>query len=109
VAFILDLGDGTQGIVGVDTRYHERAKPEIPKPSNLAAVDTPACQWPVALGPLRRRPPRRQHRRRRGVRPLPGLLVDRATFACPTVEELLDAGALPTPTAATLRDRYLPG
>ena len=34
-AFVLDLGDGTQGIVGVDTKYHERAKPETPKPSNL--------------------------------------------------------------------------
>ena len=34
-AFVLDLGDGTQGIVGVDTEYHERAKPETPKPSNL--------------------------------------------------------------------------
>ena len=33
--FVLDLGDGTQGIVGVDTKYHERTKPEIPKPSNL--------------------------------------------------------------------------
>ncbi|MDQ2968520.1 MAG: hypothetical protein M3R37_09415 [Actinomycetota bacterium] len=35
VAFVLDLGDGTQGIVGVDTKYHERTKPETPKPSNL--------------------------------------------------------------------------
>jgi hypothetical protein len=35
VAFVLDLGDGTQGIVGVDTKYHERAKSEIPKPENL--------------------------------------------------------------------------
>ena len=34
-AFVLDLGDGTQGIVGVDTKYHERAKPETPKPSKL--------------------------------------------------------------------------
>jgi hypothetical protein len=34
-AFVLDLGDGTQGIVGVDIKYHERAKPEIPKPTNL--------------------------------------------------------------------------
>ena len=38
VAFVLDLGDGTQGIVGVDVKYHERAKPETPKPSNLPAV-----------------------------------------------------------------------
>jgi hypothetical protein len=35
VAFLLDLGDGTQGIVGVDVKYHEWLKPEIPKPSNL--------------------------------------------------------------------------
>ena len=34
-AFVLDLDDGTQGIVGFDTEYHERAKPETPKPSNL--------------------------------------------------------------------------
>jgi hypothetical protein len=36
VAFVLDLGDGTQGILGLDTKYHERTKSEIPKPSNLA-------------------------------------------------------------------------
>jgi hypothetical protein len=35
VAFVLDLGDDTRGIVGVDTKYHERAKSEIPKPENL--------------------------------------------------------------------------
>jgi hypothetical protein len=35
-AFVLDLGDDTQGIVALDTNYHERTKPEIPKPSNLA-------------------------------------------------------------------------
>ena len=34
--FVLDLDGGTQGIVGLGTRYHERAKPEIPKPENLA-------------------------------------------------------------------------
>jgi hypothetical protein len=35
VAFVLDLDDGTQGIVGLDTEYHERTKSEIPKPTNL--------------------------------------------------------------------------
>jgi hypothetical protein len=35
VAFVLDLDHGTEGIVGVDTNYHERVKREIPKPSNL--------------------------------------------------------------------------
>lgn len=35
VAFLLDLGDGTQGIVGVDVKYHEWLKPETPRPDNL--------------------------------------------------------------------------
>jgi hypothetical protein len=35
-AFVLDLDDGTRGIVAVDTKYHEWMKPEIPKPSNAA-------------------------------------------------------------------------
>jgi hypothetical protein len=35
--------------------------------------------------------------------------VDQSTFSSVTVEELLDAGALPAPTVAALRDRYLPG
>ena len=35
-AFVLDLDDGTQGIVAVDIKYHERIKTEIPKPSNLS-------------------------------------------------------------------------
>jgi hypothetical protein len=35
-AFLLDLGEGSRGIVGLATKYHERSKPEIPKPSNLA-------------------------------------------------------------------------
>ena len=34
-AFVLDIGDGTRGVVGVGVRYHEWAKPETPKPSNL--------------------------------------------------------------------------
>lgn len=34
-AFVLEAGDGTQGIVAVDVKYHERVKSEIPKPSNL--------------------------------------------------------------------------
>jgi hypothetical protein len=35
-AFVLELDDGTNGIVGVDTKYHEWLKPEIPKPRNLS-------------------------------------------------------------------------
>jgi hypothetical protein len=35
VALVLDLGDGTQGIVGVVTAYHEVNKPQPPKPNRL--------------------------------------------------------------------------
>lgn len=34
-AFILDLDDGTRGIVAVDVQYHERNKAETPRPDNL--------------------------------------------------------------------------
>jgi hypothetical protein len=34
-AFELDRGDGTHAIVGLDVKYHERLKREIPKPQNL--------------------------------------------------------------------------
>jgi hypothetical protein len=34
-AFVLDRDDGTHGIVAVDVTYHERLKPETPKPENL--------------------------------------------------------------------------
>ncbi len=34
-AFVLDLADGTEGILAVDVKYHEKRKPETPKPENL--------------------------------------------------------------------------
>jgi hypothetical protein len=34
-ALLLDLEDGTQGMVGVDVNYYDWLKPETPKPSNL--------------------------------------------------------------------------
>jgi hypothetical protein len=33
--FELDLGDGTLGVIGVDVKYHEWTKPEVPRPENL--------------------------------------------------------------------------
>jgi PD-(D/E)XK nuclease superfamily len=36
------------------------------------------------------------------------LLVDQSTFASVTLEELLSVDALPPPTVAALRERYLP-
>jgi hypothetical protein len=35
VAFVLDLGDGARGIVGVVTAYHNVNRPQPPKPSRL--------------------------------------------------------------------------
>jgi hypothetical protein len=35
VAFVLDLGDGTQGIVGLDIKYHDRTKRAESKPERL--------------------------------------------------------------------------
>jgi hypothetical protein len=34
-AFVLDRGDGTLGIVAVDTSYHQKLKAETPRPENL--------------------------------------------------------------------------
>ena len=34
-AFVLDLGDGTQGVVGIDVTYHEPLKALQPKPQRL--------------------------------------------------------------------------
>lgn len=36
--FVLDVGDATQGIVGVDVKHHERLKAETPKAGEPAAV-----------------------------------------------------------------------
>jgi hypothetical protein len=35
VAFVLDLDDGSHGILGLVTRYHERVQRRLPKPSRL--------------------------------------------------------------------------
>jgi PD-(D/E)XK nuclease superfamily len=143
-ALVLNLDDGTRGIVAVDVNYHEWAKPEIPKPRNrrrnlevaersgafaagaaealtgrselavmwlehlllLSMLQHPSGHWrwgryvvvhPAGNGDLADACARYR-----------SLLVDQATFASATLEELLDAGALPAPTAAALRDRYLP-
>jgi hypothetical protein len=145
VAFVLDLGDGTQGIVGVDTKYHERVKREIPKPSNLSryrevaersgvfgagAIDAVkgrtdlAVMWLehlLLLSMLQHASGSWTWGRYVVVHPAGNsdvadacaryraLLVDQSTFSSVTVEELFDAGALPTPTVAAFRDRYIPG
>jgi len=144
-AFVLDRGDGTQGILGVDIKYHERLKPEIPKPSNLpryvevaersgvfgpGAIDAVkgrselAVMWLehlLLLSMLQHVSGTWSWGRYVVVHPAGNtdfaeacaryraLLVDESTFSSVTLEELLDAGALPTPTVAAIRDRYIPG
>jgi hypothetical protein len=36
VAFVLDLGGGRNGIIGIVTGYHEHVRPQPPKPSRIA-------------------------------------------------------------------------
>jgi hypothetical protein len=144
-AFVLELGDGTKGMVAVVTRYHEWAKPEIPKPSNrwrnLEVAErsgafaegvtdglterSPLCElWLehlLLLSMLQHADGGWRWGRYVVVHPAGNtdivdaceryrdLLADPATFSTVTVEELLEAGALPVRSAAGLRDRYLPG
>ena len=143
-AFVLGLDDRTQGIVAVNVKYHEWAKPEIPKPNKLprylevanrsgvfkpGATDSVkgrsdlAVMWLEHLLLLSML----QHVSRawswgRYVVVYPSgnsdaadqcaryreMLLDRSTFSSMTIEQLLDANALPVRTAAVLRKRYLP-
>jgi hypothetical protein len=141
---VLDL-DGEQGIIGIDVKYHEWAKPEIPRPSNLSrylevsersgafrpgATDTVkgrselCVMWLehlLLLSMLQHVSGKWTWGRYVVVHPAANtdfaeacdryraLLVNQSTFSSMTVEELLDANALPAQTTAALRDRYLPG
>lgn len=143
-AFVLDRDDGTHAIVAVDVNYHEWAKPEIPKPSNLArylevaersrafragATDTVkgrselAVMWLehlLLLSMLQHVSGAWTWGRYVVVHPTGNfdiagacaryrdLLADESTFSSMTIEELLDANALPPEATAALRDRYLP-
>jgi hypothetical protein len=143
-AFVLDRGDGTQGIIGVDTKYHERIKSEIPKPENLrryvevaersgvfgrGAIDAVkgrsdlAVMWleHLLLHSMLQHPGGKWRWGRYVVVHPAGnsdvadacaryghLLADGSTFSSVTLEELLDAKALPARTTAAARDRYLP-
>lgn len=144
-AVVLDLGDGSRGVIGIDVKYHERIKPQTPRPSNLprylevaersgvfapGAIDAVtgrsdlAVMWLehlLLLSMLQHVSGTWSWGRYVVVHPAgntdfaaacaryQALLVDQSSFACVTVEELLDAGALPTPTVTALRDRYLSG
>jgi hypothetical protein len=144
-AFVLERTNGTRGIVAVDTKYHERAKSEVPKPENLKRYVAVAKQSgafaPGAIDKVQGRSelavmwlehlllfsmlqhPSGTWSWGRYVVVYPAgntdmaglisnyrrLLRDRSTFASMTLDELLDAGALPKRTTTALRRRYLPG
>jgi PD-(D/E)XK nuclease superfamily len=143
-AVVLDLGAGRRGVVGVEAKYHERIKREIPKPARLAryveVAETSGAFGPGAIDAILGtdllvmwldhllllsmvQHPSGTWRWGRLVNIHPAgntdyveaceryrsLLVDDSTFAAVTLEELLDAGALPPATAPAFRARYLPG
>jgi hypothetical protein len=143
VGFVLDLGDGTQAIVGVVTAYHEVNRRQPPKPSRLPRyreiTDRSGFFGPGAIDAVNGtdlihiwldhllvlsmlQHPSRAWRWGRLVVVHPAgntdfadacsryraLLVDSSTFASATVEELLDANAVPAHTATALRERYIP-
>jgi hypothetical protein len=143
-AFVLDPDDGTKGIVGLDVKYHERNKPETPKPSNLAryreVAERSGVFKPGAIESVKGRSDLAvmwlehllllsmlQHASGawswgRYVIVYPAgnadvadassryraLLRDESTFSSLTIEELLDAGVLPSQTTASLSERYIP-
>ena len=144
-AVVLDLGDGSRGVVGIDVKYHDRIKPETPRPSNvrryLEVVRRSGVFAPGAPGEVKERTdlavmwlehllvlsmlqhPNGTWRWGRYVVVHPAgnsdfadacaryrdLLLDQSTFCSATIEELLDADALPARTAAALRERYILG
>jgi len=140
---VLDLGDGTKGIVGVVTAYHEVNRRQPPKPSRLPRyreiTDRSGFFAPGAIDAVNGtelihvwldhllvlsmlQHPSRAWRWGRLVVVYPAgntdfddacsryraLLVDQSTFDSATVEELLDATAVPAQTTTALRERYLP-
>jgi hypothetical protein len=142
-AFVLDPDDGTQGIVAIDTKYHEWAKPAIRKPIGLPrhlevaarsgvfergaveAVDrtgllVTSLEHLLLLSMVQHESRSWSWGRYVVVHPAGNvdfaevcdrygaLLVDGSTFASATLEELLDANALPARTATALRQRYIP-
>ena len=142
VAFVLDLGDRTQGIVGVVTAYHDVNRRQPPKSGRLPRyreiIDRSGFFRAGALDAVNGtelihiwldhllvlsmlQHPSRAWRWGRLVVVHPAgntdfadacaryraLLDDQSTFASATVEELVDADALPARTVTALRDRYL--
>jgi hypothetical protein len=143
-AFVLDLDDGTNGVIAVDVNYHEHAKPAVAKPAGrplqhkiarrsgifaAGAIDAAdktdllvtSLEHLLLLSMLQHKSGRWSWGRYIVVHPAANtdladmctryaeLLTDRSTFAATTVEQLLDAQALPPETQIMLRERYIVG
>jgi hypothetical protein len=142
-AFVLDLGD-TNGVIALDVKYHEHAKPAIAKPAGRplqreiarrsgifarGAIDAAdktdllvtSLEHLLLLSMLQHESGRWRWGRYVVVHPAGNsdfaavygryteLLTEHSTFAATTIEELLDAGALPPKTRRALRERYIVG
>lgn len=143
--FILDLDDGSRGIVAVGVRYHERNKSEDPRTENLARYAEVATRSGVFAGGaidwllkpsdlcvlwiehlllfsmLQHPSDNWTWGRYVVVHPAGNpdvvdactryraMLANDSTFSTMTIEQLLDTDALPRPTVAALRSRYVPG
>ena len=94
---------------GGDRRgQRDRAHPHLARPP-ARAVDAPAPERRVALGSARRRPPRRQHRLRRRLQPVPGAPRRRLDVRLGDPRGAPRRRCPPRATTAALRERYLPG
>jgi hypothetical protein len=141
-AFVLDLDDGTNGVIAVDVNYHEQAKPAIAKPAGRplqheiarrSGIFTPGAieaadktdllvtslEHLLLLSMLQHKSGRWSWGRYTVVHPAANadladiciryaeLLADLSTFAAATIEQLLNARALPPKTRTALRERYI--
>ncbi|HLF60134.1 MAG TPA: hypothetical protein VI980_03020 [Acidimicrobiia bacterium] len=136
-AFVLDLGDGTKGIISLDTKYHERIKP-IRLPRYLEVTEKSGVFGPQVIDAVNGTDllvmwlehlllfsmlqhvngdwswgryvvvhPAGNLSIAEGCARYRDLLVDQSAFSSITLEDLLDAGVLPAQTAAALLGRYI--
>jgi hypothetical protein len=143
-AFVLDLGDGTNGILALDVNYHEHAKPATAKPAGRplqrkiarrsgifarGAIDAAdktdllvtSLEHLLLLSMLHHKSRRWNWGRYIVVHPAGNtdladmctryaeLLTEHTTFGATTIEQLLEARALPPKTHAALSERYVAG
>ncbi len=141
-AIVLDLDDGTKGVVAVDVNYHEHAKPHVAKPAGRplqrkvarrsgifapGAIDAAdhtdllvtSLEHLLLLSMLQHKSGRWSWGRYIVLYPAGNpdladmctryaeLLTEHSTFAAATIENLLDAGALPPETHTALHTRYI--